>query len=347
MQTHSVKQSRKRALLVGLIFGMLLSFLFTCVLLLFLNDRYAFVKQDGQARITVKENASPAEVASLCKEAGVVRFASPLASYLQAQDAPIEKGVYTLDTDASYREIASVLHRKRANTIQLTFAEGTTVPEIITALCEAGIGTPERYTEVINTYPFDFDWIPRDYPAARAYRLEGYLYPDTYEFYQNASEESVILKFLSNFDRKFDAEYRAECARRQMSIDQAVTLASVIQAEVKYLQEYPLASSVLHNRLASGRRWESDATVRYALRLQGQDRAPTAQDLRNAHPYNTYQNFGYPPSAICNPSREALAYAICPKKTNYYYFVATKNGTTLFARSYAEHLQNVEKASQT
>ncbi len=349
MQNESASGAKKRRLsplVCGILLSLILSFFLSCFAILLLDDRYSFFKQSGSVRITVSDSDTEKEIAEKCKEAGIIRFSAPLASYLKKSDTPIEGGIYTVPKDASYLTLASVFHRKRATTLTLTFTEGMTVLEIISSLTQAGIGSAERYREVINTYPFDFDWIPKDYPSTRPYRLEGYLYPDTYEFYQNASEESVIFKLLANFDRKFGADYRAECARRNMTVDQAVTMASVIQAEVKYLQEYPLVSSVLHNRLSAGRRWESDATVRYALSLQGIDRAVTPDDLRTPHPFNTYQNFGYPPGAICNPSIEAIAYAICPKKSDYYYFVSDANGSTLFANSYQKHLENIEKVKK-
>ncbi len=338
------KKTPKKPLLFGIFIGLLLALIVSAFALTALNDRYAFLRPDGEVTVTVTAADTPRTVARQLKEGGVVKLAWMLARSI---DTPLQEGKYTVPRDASYRKIRAILQRQEAmSTVTLTFAEGATVDRILTALTDAGVGNYARYVEVINTYPFEYDWLPT-MQKNRVYRLEGYLYPDTYEFYQNAKEETVIAKFLANFDRKFDADYRAMCRKKGMSVDEAVTMASVIQAEVKYVQEYPLVSSVLHNRTRAGRRWESDATVRYAVSQNEALRPVTPQDLKTEHPYNTYLHAGYPPSAICNPGREAMAYALCPRETNYFYFVSAPNGKTLFAENYATHLQNIEKVSQT
>ncbi len=336
------KQRLKKPLLWGILIALVLSFLFCAFLLVVLNDRYAFIRPSGEITLTLTEAHTASDIASALKDGGMIRFPSLLARKIEM---PIEAGVYVIPKNASIAKINAILQRKSGRAVvKVTFAEGETASQMIDRLCALGIGDRARYIEVINHYPFDYDWLPAG--SSRPFRLEGYLFPDTYEFYQNAREEQVIAKMLANFDRKFDHAFRAQCEKRGMTIDQAVTMASVIQAEAKYLQEFPLVSSVLHNRQAVGRRWESDATVRYALSLQGQTRPVTPSDLYSESPYNTYQNAGYPPSAICNAGREALAYALTPKKTDYYYFVAEEGGRTLFARTYSEHLSNIALAKQ-
>ncbi len=336
------KQHTKKPILWGILIALVLSFLLCAFLLVIANDRYAFIRPQGEITVTVTENTTARDIASALKEGKMIRFSSLFARKIEM---PIEAGIYVIPKSASLSKVNAILQRKSGRAVvKVTFAEGQTASQMIDELVALGIGERDRYLQVINHYDFDYDWIPAD--TSRPYRLEGYLFPDTYEFYQNAKEEQVIGKMLANFDRKFDASFRAQCQKKGMTVDQAVTMASVIQTEAKYLQEFPLVSSVLHNRERVGRRWESDATVRYALSLQGELRPVTPSDLYLQSSYNTYQNAGYPPGAICNAGREALAYALTPKKTDYYYFVAEDGGKTLFARTYSEHLTNISKAKQ-
>lgn len=313
------------------------------------NDRYAFFGSGEAVTVTLLGTESPEEVARLLKRARVITFASLYARSLErgiTADTPLRAGEYHLERNLPYRTLTErLLHLGEAQTVRITFPEGETVAQTVERLVAAGVGERARYYEVIASYPFDFAFLP---PAdgTRTVRLEGYLYPDTYEFYQNSTEEAVIARFLSNFERKFTAEYRTRAAASGYTVDEIITLASLIQAEGKGVAEYGAISSVFHNRLRHWKnaRLESDATVRYAVAQREGLRAVTPEDLRLDDPYNTYLYEGLPPSPICNPTREAIAYALCPKKTSYYYFVADTDGRARFATTYREHLRNVARA---
>jgi len=345
MQTTSRERRLWRALLCGAVCALLLFIAFFAVA----NDRYAFFGSAQEVTLTLHGGETPRQVAQELRRAGVVRFARLYARSLEKRvgaQTPLRAGEYVLSRNLPYRTISDrLLHAGESQVVRLTFPEGETVYQTVDRLVAAGIGTRERYLEVIATYPFDFAFLP-PIDSARAVRLEGYLYPDTYEFYQNSTEEAVIARFLANFERKFDAEYRARCEASGYSVDEVITLASLIQAEGKGVSEYGAISSVFHNRLRHwhGARLESDATVRYAISLTEGARPVTAQDLYLDSPYNTYLYAGLPPSPVCNPSKEAIAYALCPKKTSYYYFVAGADGYARFATTYREHLRNVERA---
>ena len=181
---------------------------------------------------------------------------------------------------------------------------------------------------------------------ARRYRLEGYLFPDTYEFYTDWTETQILRKLLDNFATKFDIAYKERCDELGLSVDEVIILASMIQMEAKYAEEYGAISSVFHNRLKSSafmKRLDSDATIQYAL---GTDRKSelTHEDTELDSPYNTYTNPGLPPGPISNPSLNAISYALYPDKTEYYYFVAKPNGYSLFATTEPEHLENIRIA---
>ena len=182
----------------------------------------------------------------------------------------------------------------------------------------------------------------------RFYRLEGYLYPDTYRFYTNSSETAVLKKMLDNFSRKVPKSYKDECEAMGLTMDQAVILASLIEAECLWVTDFELVSGVFHNRLNDANfmgRFDSDATIQYYLRHTTGARKEelTEEDLKLETPYNSRLYGGYPPGPICNPSLNALMAAIYPNtSTGYKYFVAQANGYNLYAKTYNEHLKNVE-----
>ncbi len=323
--------------------GSILALLFCGILFALGNDRYGLIKPTGSVEVVVTEQDTPQSVGEKLHLLGVVGFPRLFAHSVKAS---LQPGKYTVERSASYDTLARLLCGEgEMETVTITFAEGLTVPETVDRLVAKGIGDRERFYEVINTYPFSFAYLPETDLSKRAFRLEGYLYPDTYEFYKNSKEEVVIEKFLRNFEKKFDQEYVAQCKRQGLTVEQAVTLGSMVQAEARDAGEFGRVASVFRNRLASkGFRYlESDATVAYALTLAGEERGVEKEDLSLDSPYNTYRTEGLPPGGICSPSKEAIAYAICPQKTDYFYFVADPQGQTHFSKTYAEHRGMIRK----
>jgi UPF0755 protein len=223
------------------------------------------------------------------------------------------------------------------------------VDDIIDKFLEHGIGTREGFEDAIENYRFDY-WFLKDMELSedRYYRLEGYLYPDTYRFYTDSSEVAALTKMLNNFKRKVPKSYKEECEKMGLTLNQAVTLASLIEAECTWVADYEPVSGVFHNRLAStsfNGRMDSDATIQYILRHTTGARKEKLEDadLKIDSPYNTRLYDGLPPGPICSPSLNALMAAILPDtESGYYYFVAQANGYNLYAKTYAEHLKNIE-----
>ena len=213
-----------------------------------------------------------------------------------------------------------------------------------------GIGTKEKFVEVINNYDFDYPFLDDLVTSSdRIYRLEGYLFPDTYEFYTDSSEEAAIAKLLDNFNRKFIDEYYDRCEELGITVDEAITLASMIEKEAKYADEMGDVSSVFHNRLDNSSTYpylESDATIMYAIAHDTGSRLDnmTGDDLEYETAYNTYTHKGLPPGPIANPGLNSIKYALYPNETNYYYFVSDSSGRMLFATTYEEHLANINTA---
>ena len=261
--------------------------------------------------------------------------------------------------------------------ISVTIPEGYTVDSIIDLFLSKGIGTREAFEYVINEYPISSEdyWFLEGVSnkGGRIYRLEGYLYPDTYFFYDTykdkeedipgtAAAKAVVFKMLNEFKRNFKKSYRTKYENYlkehypdapKLTLDQILTLASILEKE-GLPAERSLISAVFYNRMSNPEyqgtngRLESNATVLYAIRHF--DRTYAATDfaefeMNYPSPYNTYQNEGLPPGPIASPTVDSVNAALYPA-TNcpYYYFVATDSHYSFFAETYAEHLKNVERA---
>lgn len=230
------------------------------------------------------------------------------------------------------------------NTTFLTFPEGYTAYDIAVKLEESNVCSKEEFLTLVNTLnEGDLFYGDIDNAAGRPFKLEGYIFPDTYEFYLNSSAQSVLDKFLSNADAKFSDEYRARAEELGMTMDEVITLASIIQKESGAESEMRKVSSVFHNRLKSDGypKLQSDVTIQYIENTV----KPYYNDTDEYNDtYNTYKCNGLPTGAICNPGRAAIEAALYPENTDYYYFVTDNNGNYYYASTFAEHQKNCDKA---
>lgn len=169
--------------------------------------------------------------------------------------------------------------------------------------------------------------------------LEGYLLPDTYEFYWEQDEREILKRQVEAFQRFFNDSLRARCGEFGWSVHQAVTFASIVEGEAVLNDERPIISGVYHNRIRKGMRLEADPTIQYIL--EGGPRRLTYDDLKTETPYNTYLYKGLPPGPVNNPGRASLLAALYPQGNGYLFFVANGRGGHWFTRTYDEHLHYV------
>lgn len=317
------------------------------------NDVFAFKKEnDVSYTIVLGEYANVDQIATELENNGIIEYADvfKLYSKLRKDNGRYLTGAIELNSQMDYDTIRDKLKYKSVEVkeIRITIPEGYSCEQIIDLLVKNGIGEKEEYINVINNYDFEFDFLPavEAMDSDRDYRLEGYLFPDTYDFTPLESEVEVINKFLRNFKAKFEQQYYARAKKLGMSVDDVIILASIIEKEAKIATDYELISSVFHNRLKSNSfpRLESCATINYFLDEPTIDITQEMIDMKN--PYNTYRYEGLPPGPICNPGYEAIAYAFYPESTNYYYFVSSIDGTTYYATNYAQHLKNTSIAKK-
>ncbi len=361
------------------------------------NDVFALVTDTGEVVVTIEEGMTHEDVGNLLYEKGIIEYPWVYELYMEYRGDGDDSNEYilgdhTLKKEYNYSQIITALTTELVNReiVRVTIPEGYTVKQIIDLLVEKGIGQEEDYIVAINTYPYKWDFVKQldemlaadrercqndpEYAKGssisdRIYRLEGYLYPDTYDFYTTEDEVYVINKMLAAFNSRFWKDFTkvneaGESYQQTMldeyglNFDQIITLASMAQSEGGNAEDYYYISYVFHNRLkvAPGKplhKMQSDATIQYLFdkRLETEE-----IDISLDSPYNSYIYEGLPPGAISNAGLDALSAAMFPaappvspdseKTIDAYYFVSNKAGKTYFAATESGHNNNRDKVKK-
>jgi UPF0755 protein len=306
------------------------------------DTEYVFEITSGQSLNRVSANL---EDAGLIRNKTIFKYYCDFAGMGQK----IQVGTYTLRKDMTIQEIAEQLTAGDGNPLvrNLTLIPGETVEDFAAKLVKNGVfQNADYFLELCRTgtafkdYYYIADVLSGGNAAVRKYVLEGYLAPNTYEVYTNATEEEIIRKLLSQTEAAFPEDYQDQAEALGMSMDEILTLASLIEKEAKE-SDFARVSAVFHNRLKAGMKLESDVTIHYITGIRRM--ALTESDLKQNSPYNTYQNRGLPPGPICNPSPKAIRAALYPDETltagKYLYFCAKEpeSGELYFSRTLEEH----------
>lgn len=241
------------------------------------------------------------------------------------QGKDIKAGYYEIRGKYNIIELIDILEEGKQKLYKLTIPEGYSLDQIIQVLTKDGKGTKESVTKALS----EIDWFP--YPTPNG-NFEGYLYPETYFYADNASEKIIIEKMLKQFLKKFPADKYPD----KEEFYKKLIMASIIEREAKLSQEKPLMASVFYNRMKKGMTLSSDATVNYVYNYQ--KKRMYYKDLEIDSPYNTYKYKGLPPSPISNPDSKSIDAAFNPADTEYLFFVAVGDGSHYFSKTYREHL---------
>ncbi len=289
--------------------------------------------------VEVPAGSSTSAIAALLQEHGIIRHPLffRLSSRMGGHDGAFLEGTYSLRPSMGYEIIFETLEGKRENEslTRVTIPEGYELRQIAARIAETGLVSEDAFLDAANNHTFDYAFLS-DLPD-RDNRLEGYLFPDTYFFYEGMSADDIINAMLKRFDEVYTDEYEARARELQMTTDQVVTLASIIEREAVGDKDRKDVSSVFHNRLASSEYpyLQSCATVQYIL----QERKPvlSESDTRIQSPYNTYINEGLPIGPIASPGKASLEAALYPNQTDYLFFVLGADGKHVFTTNYADH----------
>ena len=313
------------------------------------NDALALMKPSSDLSVKIEKGSTVGRIARELKDAGLIeyRWAFVLFAKVTGNADSFQYGTYVLNTDMDYLELVTNLQKTASfrATVTVMIPEGAELREIIATLDEKNVCTAEELWDAVENHPFDYDFL-QNLPE-RENRLEGYLFPDTYEFFEQSDAVTVLTKFLDNFEVKFSQELRDRAREIGMSIDEVVTLASIIEREAASDEDRATVSSVFHNRLNSTQYplLQSCATVQYVL----QERKPvlTYDDIKIDSPYNTYLYEGLPIGPIASPGLASIRAALYPETTDYYFFVVTADGTHIFSKTLAEHNAAVKQANSS
>lgn len=316
-------------------------------------------KSTEEIEVVIDRNDSLSAIAQKLEDAGIVRNHTVFKYYVDFSDmsSKLLAGKFTLSPSMSFDDIISVLKRPSAaaDTTWMTFAEGISIDGYGKLLEQENIfKNSETFKDLATTgkgyekYDFIQQVIDKQNSSEqkRKYVLEGYLFPDTYEFYLSSSETQIIDRLVAQFNTVFTEEYRNRAAELGMSIDDVVTLASIIEKEAKQ-EDFKKVSAVFHNRLKSDMPLQSCATHQYFMPVK--KITYNSEELKVESPYNTYQNKGLPVGPICNPGKAAIEAALYPDEAylngGYLYFCLgdPSTGETVFAQTYEEHLKNQAK----
>ncbi len=321
-------------------------------LLGFVNDIIAIDRNDAPVAVYISEDMTTEQILNMLEEYDLIysaKFCNLLMGFFgYDDDSEFVVGEHVLTAKMGVEGMLnSMLFESDTNaTVKITFPEGYTIDQIAEKLySEKVISSKNVLYNAVATYEFpgNFDFLNSiTDPQARYRALEGYLYPDTYEFYLGENVNSVLNRFLNNFASKWIDEYQDAAEELGMSIDEVITLASILQKEASDANQMYTISSILHNRLDSDslRILQCDSTQDYIARI---DTGLMNQAQLNAllEVYDTYQCVGLPVGPICNPGGDAIYAALHPDDTDYYYFCHDPEGNIYIARTHDEHSVNV------
>lgn len=329
----------------------------------------AFGREDKSVTITIYETDTIDDITKKLARAELIHYPGLFKLYAQfaVDEGEIHPGMWDLNTKYDYHALVKMMSPSSSrSTVKVMIPEGYTCRQIFALLEENKVCTVQDISSYAATGELDDYWFLDGVTRGDRYCLEGFLFPDTYEFYQNDKPKNVLTKMLNNFNNRFDESLQgkiqtlnnhlADLMRRDgkgqdyinshlFTVRDVVNVASMIEKETSSAQEGYTIASVIYNRLFC---WQGnppylniDATIVYAL--DGKTDL-TAEDLRVDSPYNTYTRTGLTPGPISNPGLASLKAALEPSDTNYYYYVLDPAaGSHIFATTQAEHEANRAK----
>ncbi|MCL2367178.1 MAG: endolytic transglycosylase MltG [Oscillospiraceae bacterium] len=336
---------RRRERRTGCIGGIMYAAFIICISLVLASllwmavvDVLGFGTADEQVNITIPPNFEMSDVTDQLYSAGLIRYRflfNMYASFSNAEER-ITEGAFVLNKNFDYRALVQGMTARAGQRVEttVTIPEGFTLLQIFNLLDDYGIvHSADDLWEAATYHDFDFHFLDSETLGER-YRLEGFLFPNTYNFFLASSPTTVLNRLLREFDRRFTEDMIARAEEMGFSVREIVIIASMIERETGSHNESPRIAAVIYNRLASPNFpfLQIDATISYAVQGTG---LPATTDLD--HPFNTYLHPGLPPGPIANPGIQSIRAALHPLNTNEFFYALNLEGTHNFFRTYAEH----------
>jgi UPF0755 protein len=289
--------------------------------------------------VLIPQGADSLRIARILSQHRLIKspFLFILVSKIFNWEKDLKAGEYEL-TSPSLIEVLDRLRKGEIRVYRVTIPEGLPKWEVAKILSSNGVVKEDVFLRLIdNPQIFKEDCT---FPLPKE-SLEGYLYPDTYYFTRNENPQEVVKKLLVRFEEVVGPHYENWRENHRSSLEEVITLASIVEKEARVSSEKPVIAAVFYNRLRKGLRLRADPTVKYAL---GNFRERlTLNELKIPSSYNTYLYHGLPPGPICSPGKDSIYAVLYPAKVDYFYFVAKGNGSHQFSQTYEQHLKAVYK----
>ena len=326
-----------------------------------INDVLALNKDETAVEITVQQGMTDDEVLDILHDNKLIKNKLFCKLFLSVfdQDGEYISGGYTLSPSMGVEKMIATMKSDYTNaeTVTLTFPEGYTIDEIAEKLEANEVCTATSFINTLQNVDFSTEYaflksISNKEERFRA--LEGYIYPDTYEFYVGENASSVVRRFLDNFENRWTEEYQEQAEKRGLTVDEVIIMASILQKEAANSEQMPMIAGILYNRLDRPNAFpllQCDSTEDYLLNTIKPGLSSSVEDTQRYIQYrDTYDTYseackGLPVGAIANPGDAAIKAALFPEDTSYLYFRHDKKGNIYYANSYSEHQANARKVA--
>ncbi len=359
-------RKRNRGCMIALVYSaavLSISILLSYYLIVGVNDMFALVKDETDIVIDVPKGADLEDISRLLEDNDVVDYPFFFKTYAKfsKKSTGFKAGTFTINTKSDYNQILQKLRRPAGadkSTITVTIPEGLTVEQIAVIMEDNSVCEAENFIKSAKEVNFTQKFMSKVKTTKknRIYKVEGFLFPDTYNFYLNEGSVNAINRLLSEYEKHWTNDYEAQAKKIGMPMDEVITLASIVEREASKSDQRMIIASVFYNRLhnskGTGGKLQSDATRWYPYstkkELLASDKLTQAEkdDWIENHKgvCDTYRLKGLPPSPICNPSVDSIEAVLYHDKTNYYYFCSDAKGNFYAAATLAEHNRNLKKA---
>lgn len=312
---------------------------------MFFDSVFISVNRGIKTEFEIKSGESSYRIAQNLESNSLIKNAFFFDIYmkLSGKYKNILPGKFELSDSMNAREISNKIIKKLSGVSfdekQIKIIEGWNLKQIGEYLIDQKFCTSDEWKNLSNSSDYDYDFIKQ---KPKNTDLEGYLFPDTYRVYKDATCYDVINKFLKNFDNKLTQQMRSDVKNQGRSINEVITMASIVEKEVRSIDDMKIVSGIFWDRIKYGQALESCATLAYII---GENKAQYSyEDTRIKSIYNTYINKGLPPGPISNPGLNAIISAIYPEMSDYNYFLTDpKTSSTIFSKTFEEHTRNKEK----
>jgi len=344
------RENGKRGILSHIFWILVLGgFIYGCVFFApYIMDVFGLEQKGEKVVFEVLPDDTTDTISHKLKENGIVLSARTYRTIVKREHGNLtyKPGAYTLNANMSFEKIVSVFQSEPdvdKSIVKVTFPEGKTVAEMAEILEENGICKAADFLKSQQEDEFDFDFIEEiENVEERGYRLEGYLFPATYDFQKNTDAKDIVKAMLKAFDERITPAMKTRMVELNINLDKIVTLASIIQAEANSEDAIKNVSAVFWNRLNGTDlpKLQSDPTKAYAQKLKDDGILPQEKSVK----FDTYESEGLPPGPQNNPGINMIEGALYPAEVEYTYFVTDAKGNFYYANTYEAHRENCANA---